>query len=137
MYLMKLSENAKKSFLELAYLVAAVDNDFSDEEKIVMEAYKKELQIDYDLDAMDGNINLETVIRILCQDANEAEKKIIVFEIIGLAMTDNLYDDEEKKTVKMLNEAFQLDETYPSSCESLINQYIELQTQIDALVTEN
>ena len=35
MYLMNLSENVKKSFLELAYLVAVADNNFSDEERIV------------------------------------------------------------------------------------------------------
>ena len=137
MYLMKLSDSVKNSFLELAYLVAVADNDFSDEEKIVMEAYKNELQIDYDLQTIDNSINLETVIQSLCTNANEAEKKIIVFEIIGLAMTDNLYDDEERKTIKQINEAFQLDAAYLLNCEQLINKYIELQTQIDALVIEN
>ena len=109
----------------------------TDEEKIVMEAYKNELQIDYDLQTIDNSINLETVIQSLCTNANEAEKKIIVFEIIGLAMTDNLYDDEERKTIKQINEAFQLDAAYLLNCEQLINKYIELQTQIDALVIEN
>ena len=136
MYLMNLSEKVKKSFLELAYLVAVADNNFSDEEKIVMEAYKNELQIDYDFQNMD-NINLDSVIQSICLNANEAEKKIIVFEIIGLAMTDNLYDDNERKTVKQINEAFQMDAAYPSKCESLIEKYVELQTQIDALVIEN
>ena len=137
MYLMNLSEKVKKTFLELAYLIAVTDNCISEEEKIVLEAYKSELQIDYDFQTINTNLNLETVLRSLCQDANETEKKIIVFEIIGLAMTDSLYDDEEKKTVIQINEAFRLDDAYPAKCETMISRYIELQTQIDALVTGN
>ena len=137
MYLINLSENVKKSFIELAYLVAVSDNNFGEEEKIVMEAYKNELQIEYDFQTMDGSINLDAVVQSLCAEANEAEKKIIVFEIIGLAMTDNQYDDEEKKMIKQINEAFQLDDAYPAHCEALINKYVELQSQIDALVIEN
>ena len=137
MYLMNLSEKVKPTFLELAYLVAVSDNNFGDEEKIVMEAYKNELQIEYDFQTIDGSINLDAVVRTLCTDANETEKKIIVFEIIGLAMTDNQYDDEEKKIIMRINEAFQLDDAYPAYCEALINKYVELQSQIDALVIEN
>ena len=137
MYLMNLSEKVKKAFLELAYLVAVSDNDYSDDEKLVMEAYKKELQIEYDLNNLEGNIDPEAVVQVLCAEANEAEKKIIVFEITGLAMTDNQYDDEERKMIKQMNAAFKLDDDYPSKCEALINKYVELQSQIDALVTEN
>ena len=137
MYLMNLSEKVKKAFLELAYLVAVSDNDFGDEEKTVMEAYKKELQIEYDLQNIDGSIDPDAAVRVLCAEASEDEKKIIVFEIVGLAMTDNLYDDEERKMIRQMNAAFRLDEDYPSKCEALINKYVELQSQIDALVTEN
>ncbi len=137
MYLMNLRENVKKAFLELAYLVAVSGNDFSDEEKLVMEAYKKELQIEYDLLNFDSNIDLDMVEQVIRENANEAEKKIIVFELIGLAMTDNQYDDEERKQIKQMNAAFQLDDDYPSKCEALINKYVELQNQIDALVIED
>ena len=137
MYLMNLSEKVKKAFLELAYLVAVSDNDYSDDEKLIMEAYKKELQIEYDLNDLEGNIDPDAVVQVLCADANEAEKKIIVFEITGLAMTDNQYDDEERKMIKQMNAAFKLDDDYPPKCEALINKYIELQSQIDAFVTEN
>ncbi len=137
MYLMNLSEKVKKAFLELAYLVAVSDNDYSDEERLVMEAYKKELQIEYDMDNSDINIDPDVVVQVLCADANEAEKKIIVFEIVGLAMTDDQFDDEERKMIKQMNAAFQLDDDYPSECEALINKYVELQSQIDALVIES
>lgn len=137
MYLMSLSENVKKAFLELAYMVAVSDNDYSDEEKLVMEAYKIELQIEYDLQKLGSNIDPDMVVQVLCADASIAEKKIIVFEIIGLAMTDNQYDDEERKMIKQMNAAFKLDDDYPAKCEAMINKYVELQSQIDTLVIGN
>lgn len=61
-------------------------------------------------------------------------KKIIIFEIVGLAMSDGKYDVEEKEYISKLAEKFMIDNDYIDKCENVIDEYMSFQNRINMLV---
>ena len=86
MYLGMMKESNKKLFLELAYNLACVDEDYSKAEQEMMKAYCAEMQVSMDI--CDTNCDVEEVLKQMKEECSDVEKKIIVFETIGLSMAD-------------------------------------------------
>lgn len=62
------------------------------------------------------------------------EKKIFVFEAIGLSMSDNNFDIMERRIVNAMIKKFEILEEFSVKCEQIIQEYIEFQEKIKALV---
>jgi hypothetical protein len=129
MYLTMLNVKQQKLFAGLAYNVAISDGVFSDEEKELIKSYESEMGIVLNLKDIDTNIdNIISEININC---NLKEKKIIVFEIIGLAMSDYNYDDGERDIVRKALDTFGLDEEFGNFCERKLSEYLKLQEELN------
>lgn len=132
MYLGLLKEKQKELFLELAYNLASIDGNYSDKEKALIEEYCKEMKMDYLKEERIHSINeLVSKMNLLCSDK---EKKIIVFESIGLAMIDRNYDESERKVVKLMIDTFGLEKGFDDKCELMVNEYISIQERINNLI---
>lgn len=131
MYLALLDDKEKKLFLGLAYDLAAADGDYSDAERATIDGYCQEMFMDFDENTMIKPI--ETIIEGLECSTNQA-KKIVVFELIGLAMADGNYDISERNIVAKMVDAFGIDKTYADNCEKILNEYISFQNNINTLV---
>ena len=93
MYLGLLKESQKEMFLELAINLAKSDGDYSEEENAIITSYCQEMQISFEREKKNRSIDeLVSEFALLC---TAQEKKIIAFEIIGLAMCDNVYHEKE------------------------------------------
>lgn len=132
MYLSILSSEEKRMFLGLAYDLAASDGDYSAEEQDTIQGYCYEMQMEFDEKTMVRPI--DEIINGFSQKSNLKTKKIVVFEVIGLAMADNSYDDNERAIISDMENKFGLDKSYGEECEKVIGEYISFQNRINNLV---
>ncbi len=132
MYLTLLNENEKAVFLGMAYNLAIVDGDYSKAEKNIIDGYCQELQIVFNEKTMIKP--MDDLIKNIAQNSSEKTKKIIIFELIGLAMADGNYDNNERKIVANMETEFGVFGNFADTCESILNEYITFQNRINSLV---
>lgn len=132
MYLARLNKEQKEIFLEFVHYLASIDDDFSDVERITIESYCNEMQIEFRSDIKPRS--MDEIIDSLVKECGELEKRIILFEAIGLAMIDSNYDESERKLIESIMDAFEIEGKFCKDCESLVNEYIGLQNRINRLV---
>lgn len=132
MYLALLNDEQKELYINLAINLASVDGNFSQEEKAVIEAYCYEMGITYDFSKEIKEV--EDVIEKLNEISGIREKRIIVFETIGLAMADRDFQNSERAVIVTLIKKFGLEEIYIEECENILEKYIEFQREINDLV---
>ncbi len=132
MYLTLLDEKEKESFLGLAYNLAAADGNYSDEEKAMIRSYCQEMQFEFD----DTKMVKETseLLNAINSGSNTKIKKIIIFELIGLAMADGGYDKDEKELINLAEKQFGIEEGFAKKCEDGLIKYIEFQTALNQIV---
>lgn len=134
MYLALLNSDQKQIFLELALVLASADGRYSNEEKAVIESYCREMQVDMPKDIMKKTPG--EIIKDIDELCMEQEKKIIIFETIGLAISDGIYHDSEKELIWEMIKKFDLQEEFGKECETVVEEYIEFQKKINHLVIE-
>lgn len=133
MYLVGLRNEIKELFLNFVVQLSIIDGDYSEEEKSIIKNYCNEMNISENL--IDLSKDIKILIDEINLNCNTIEKKIIIFEAIGLAMSDSNYDEDEKKFIMSIKDK-NIDNIYYQTCEKLINDYIELQIKINTIVLD-
>lgn len=124
MFLKELSKDESLCFLNLVSIFAKVDNKFVKEEKILLEEYKEELGIlDQDVKNMEYNEIVEQL-----KGSGDRVKKIIYFELVGLALVDGEYEDEEVDFLEKISSEFNI----PRAKKIAIANYFYNFTTVDA-----
>lgn len=100
MFLNELSKNEGIAFMQLVKGLINCNNSFPKEEKDLYEEYLEELNIK-ESEILDTN--LDSIYQTL-KSSNERNKNIIYFELIGLALIDGEYDEEEVDFLEKLSE---------------------------------
>ena len=131
MYLSILKKEEKKLFLDLAYSLASADGNIADEEKTIIDHYCDEMEIEKQLPT---TVDKSEIVNKLTEVSDMQNKKIIIFELIGLAMADNNYDEAEKEFITEAVSQFELSIDYMESCEKIISEYLSLQAKINNLI---
>ena len=117
MYLSMLIDTNKRLFLNLEIYLSKVDSDFSENERIIIDAHCIEMHIDnnnYEADMSQSEI-FEGLKALTKQ-----ESKIVFLELVGTIMADNVYHVEERALVNKLAEALKLEENDISLVFSII-----------------
>ena len=121
MFLKALSNEEKKSFLDLALRIAKSDEDFSVEERGMIEEYKYEMNLDYDPEST----YLEKEPLDLIEDFSDSEpatiKKIFI-ELIGLIMADEKFVESEKAIIKEFMERYNLTDDYLKNVQDWVKK---------------
>jgi len=65
---------------------------------------------------------------------DEKSAKIVLFELIGLAMADKNYDGSERNLISELAEQFSISQYFLEKCESLLSEYFDFQTKLNEFV---
>jgi hypothetical protein len=105
MFLNLLTEKEKMSFLDLLHITASIDGDYTETEKEKINAYAVEMAIKLE-DIKSNETNLEKVL-LNFYNSNDTIKKVVVLELIALALVDG-YKDEEKKIIEEILTKFNL-----------------------------
>ncbi len=132
MFLSMLNNSQKQLFLGLAYNVAAIDGDYSKIEEDMMQSYCHEMQVEFELDKI--NLEIESIRNEINAECGMRAKKIIIFEVIGLAMSDNNYDTSERELIQSTMDVFGIPKDFDKACESTLNEYIEFQNRLNSIV---
>lgn len=101
MFLNELYKNEGIAFMQLVKSIANSDNTFAKEEKNLYYDYLTELNIQEDEIINDQDLN--SVYEIL-KKSSERNKNIIYFELIGLALIDGEYDENEVSLLEEIGE---------------------------------
>lgn len=104
MFLKELNKDESTCFLNLVSIFAKVDNKFAKEEKVLVEEYREELGI-YSEEIR--TMEYDEIINILKKSSDKA-KKIIYFELVGLALVDGEYEDEEVDFLEKIADEFNI-----------------------------
>ena len=132
MYLAMLNERQKQLFFGLAYHLVSVDGDFSDSERQTLESYCHEMQIDCVSDS--HSIPIGDIIKGLKNTCEVTERKIIVFEAIGLALCDSNCDATEREFLDSLMAELDVDKAFARQCEAMLKEYMDFQNRLNLLV---
>lgn len=133
MYLSNLTEKQKYLFLEFAYCLAVSDGDYSIEEENLINAYCNEMLVTFDSTKIIDKLP-EKIIEKINLDCNEQEKKIFIFEALGLVLSDLDYTESEKQIINSALMKFGLKDEFRNECENIIKEYMNLQNRLNNLI---
>ena len=134
MFLSLLTSEQKKLFISFAYDLAFSDGNFSEKEKVLLKNYSMEMGMEIKQEDINGEIN--SIISEISRLCGHREKKIIIFEAIGLAMADYNYDEAERKVLKEALNTFGIDSEFGDYCEEKIREYLCLQEEINMKILQ-
>ncbi|MDO5361025.1 MAG: hypothetical protein Q4F03_00060 [Eubacteriales bacterium] len=100
MFLNYLERGNKKRFLDICVHAAMSDGNFVKEEKEMMAAYCREMNIPEYIP--EENESLETILNDFVNNSSDVERKIVLTEILGLVKADNAYTEKEKEFMEKL-----------------------------------
>ncbi len=132
MYLALLNKEQKEIFLGLAYNLSNIDGDYSSPEQQMIESYCGEMNIEYS-DSI-AKVELNTIMENINKIFDNKSIKIVLFELIGLAMVDNNFDKSEYAFLNSIQNLFSVDSEFMSKAENYIKKYLELQLNINTLI---
>lgn len=95
MFLMELDQKEKELFWEIALNLVAADGVITEEEVDLLKQYQKEMGTEYLIEKNNVASIEELCKEIACCD--DRKKRVIYFELLGLAYADNDFANEEKE----------------------------------------
>lgn len=132
MYLSTLKEQEKELFLAFAYALSSSDNNFSVEEQAMIDSYREEMQFFAESEKL--SMTIEEIIEKIKNISDKKARKIIIFELIGLALSDGDFDEKEHAIIDEASISFGLDKDYAEKCKQIVQEYLLFQQKINKLV---
>ena len=131
MFLGGLTQNCKESFLDIAKHLIMADNVLRREEEELLIGYCGEMGLNYDLERVPDDFDA-LIAKI--KSENRMTKKIIYFELLGLALADNDYADEEKAIINKLKEEFEISDGDAELLEDSVVKIYEIYAAIGKII---
>lgn len=124
MFLNELKKENKELFLDLCYLAALSNEIMEEEEREMIYAYCREMNISEKIPELKEN--LEQITEHLEKNASEKEKNIIILEILGLLRADGVYDEKEREFMITLQEGLKVKEKKVEQLSHLLDTYTSI-----------
>lgn len=108
MFLTELNERERKNFLELASYTMKVDGNISLEEQDIFQNFRAETRLSEEAYKI-----VEKDPLLIIRDFNASRKKIkkiVVFELLGIIMADEIYSQKEEEIISKLIQEWNLRE---------------------------
>lgn len=121
MFLHLLNEENKSRFIELCEYAALADEVLENKEKETISMYCREMGISEV--KLGEKRELGTLLEELSQNADLSEKKIILFEILGLMLSDEKYDEKEEQFVYDIIKKLEIEKQVVLQIRSLLDIY--------------
>ncbi len=132
MLLGQLSEDNKKLFLQLELILSNIDGDCSANEQALIERHCNEMGIEYA--GCDINVSLDETIKQIQAEMSVKERKIILIELITLAVVDGVFDDKEKQLVESLRKILGIPDVVGDQALELVERLVKVSTEIENFV---
>ncbi len=131
MYLSELNAEQKNYFLDLGIGLAAADNDFCDAEKNSIHLLCDEMRI---ADRYEAKVSPENAIRFFTSAANQRIQRIVIFELLGIAMADNIYKTCEQELIAEAAKAFSIEHDEIKEISDAVMQLYDLYTKFSRFI---
>lgn len=120
MFLAELHTEEREAFLELAYLIAAIDGNRSIFEDSILNKYKKEMDLeDYQL----KGLAMEDILK---KFKSERSKNIVLAELFQLIYSDGVFHEQESESIRIIKEYFGFNSEEFTSFKDWIDKIKEL-----------
>ena len=115
MFLHDVPQKYKKLFMDLAYTMMGIDNKYEDEERMALRSCQEELGLTQN----QGNaIDLNDANLLLVQDRTLRAE--MYFELLGIALSDSEYSDEEIAAMKKIQKAWEIPVEFDEAAQEII-----------------
>lgn len=132
MLLKQLSEESKHTFLKLETFLANVDGKFDKSEEKIIRMHCSEMGLEPI--PYDENMTLEKIVKNVNTEMTVREKKIILIELLAVAVIDGVYDDTEKEFVGALRKLLQIPEEVVQQAYDMVKKLTDASTSIENFV---
>lgn len=118
MFLSILNEEDKLNFIEFIHLVANCDEDFADEEKEILNNYMIETGID---SIPDIGKSIDDIL-LYFSKRDDSIKKVVLFEVYGLILSDDKLSKEEKEILNKIDKLSGLNNEEVNKIKELVEE---------------
>lgn len=132
MFLNQLTDEEKNAFISLSVHTANANGIFAEDEKVMLLEYCKEMEIEYSGDS--DIMTIDQVVTVFSKSTAH-NKKITLFETLGLVYSDGDYDSDEKKFISNYAKKIGLTDNDVHEQVELVVKYLELLKEIVKVVS--
>lgn len=115
MFLQNVPQKYKKLFMDLAYTMMGIDGKYEDEEKLALRSCQEELGL---TQYQGSTIDLDNANLLLVQDRTLRAE--MYFELLGIALSDSEYSDEELGAMKKIQKAWEIPTEFDKTAQEII-----------------
>ena len=115
MFLQNVPQKYKKLFMDLAYTTMGIDGKYEDEEKLALRSRKEKKGI---TQYQGSTIDLDDANLLLVQDRTLRAE--MYFELLGIALSDSEYSDEELGAMKKIQKAWEIPTEFDKTAQEII-----------------
>lgn len=115
MFLQNVPQKYKKLFMDLAYTMMGIDGKYEDEEKLALRSCQEELGLTR---YQGSTIDLDDANLLLVQDRTLRAE--MYFELLGIALSDSEYSDEELGAMKKIQKAWEIPTEFDKTAQEII-----------------
>lgn len=115
MFLQNVPQKYKKLFMDLAYTMMGIDGKYEDEEKLALRSCQEELGL---TQYQGSTIDLDDANLLLVQDRTLRAE--MYFELLGIALSDSEYSDEELGAMKKIQKAWEIPTKFDKTAQEII-----------------
>lgn len=127
MFLNSLNNEQKNLFIELAIKAAESNGVVPIEQKNMLKAFAIEMSI---TPVYQTEKKTEEIIDKIIAISSEQQLKVILFEILGIIVSDKVFDDKEKVFVKHVVERCNMDVALIDKMVELLDKYASIYQEI-------
>ena len=131
MFLNSLSKKQKNLFMDLAIKAAEANGGVELAEKNMLKAYGMEMEI---TPFYSSDCEIEMVLQEMKDVSTESELKIVLFEILGILISDEDFDDSEKEFLNKVRTSFDISQEKCDEMLRLLYDYSSVYQKIVAAV---
>lgn len=131
MFLNSLSKKQKNLFMDLAIKAAEANGVVELAEKNMLKAYGIEMEI---TPFYSSDCEIEMVLQEMKDVSTESELKIVLFEILGILISDEDFDNSEKEFLNKVRTSFDISQEKCDEMLRLLYDYSSVYQKIVAAV---
>ncbi len=127
MFLEMLKDEQKDLFLQLAVQAAKANGKFDETEKEMLIKFANEMNIE---PKSESDKSIDELTEELAKITGKKERKIILFEAIGILNSDGEFDEKEAEYLANIAKKFEISKEDLEYMMSLVSYYVELFDEI-------
>lgn len=133
MYLNRLNPEQKELFLDLCIHAAMANGEFASDEREMVESYCEEMQLL--IPRYETEIDKDTAIEKIKEISTPQELKMILLELTGLILSDNICDEEEKSYISDFATKTGIDEACVDKAIRILTDLKSVYSEINTLIS--